>query len=64
MKYHSTTGEDAVMVKPESVEEAGLFLWLAKRFQGKEVRFVFDTTMSNGVPHQPMLWLKPLDPKA
>lgn len=59
MKYHTVTGENAVMLKPETIEEVGLCQWLARRFGGKPVRLEFDTTILSGAPHEPMLWLKP-----
>lgn len=59
MKFNSITGMDAIMIKPESLEEVGLMQWLAKRFQGQTVTLEFDTTLLANVPSYPMFWIKP-----
>lgn len=64
MRYDSVTRENAVMLAPETVNEAGLFQWLAKRFEGKAVTLVFDTTDTISTPHMPMLWVKPQEADA
>lgn len=63
MRYHTTTGDKAVMLQPETIEECGLFQWLSTRFSGQRVRIVFDTTMLNGNPNMPMVWIKPAEPE-
>jgi hypothetical protein len=59
VKYHTVTGQNAVMLEPETILECGTFLWIAQRFAGQKVTIQFDTTMLNGHPHMPMVWIKP-----
>lgn len=50
-------GSTRVMLAPETVEEAGVMQWLAKRFEGRRVRLWFDTTSYDDCDQHPMLWI-------
>lgn len=60
MKYTGINGYDAVMIKPESLEEAALMLWISKRFNNKALLMEFDTTSLNGDPEELRLWITPI----
>lgn len=59
---HSTIGKDGVMLMADTVDEAGLMCWLAKRYKGKFVTLEFDTSMrGSGNTQCPTLWITPIE---
>lgn len=50
-------GKGAIMIFPDTAETAGLFQWLAKRFDGQNVTLEFDTTMVGQCEYYPTLWI-------
>jgi hypothetical protein len=54
----STVANDTIILHPETVEEAGLMQWLAKRCEGKNVSLLFDTHTEKDCNNYPALWLE------
>lgn len=57
MKLNISAGH-TIILHPDTVEEAGLRQWLAKRCEDKKVTLLFDTHETANCDQFPALWLE------